>query len=305
MLKGRIGSLSAIGALTLTVFCWGLVPVANRYLLTRIQPQHLLLLRFVVASALFLAAYLSGRRDKWTRPDLLLALFCGIAYIIGYNVSVTYGVQYISAGTAGLLLATNPLWIVLIASVVFHERPHWPVFVGLGIALAGVVTLLGGALFTTSINAMALLGMGLTLLATLMFAIYTVTIRPLNRRYGTLQCTALTTIFGTVPLFALGDAHLLTSVSTFNLAAWSSFLLLAVGSTVVGSILWNYGVAHLSSTQAGMFLYLLPFVSVIGGVLFLDEHLTPGTLLSGLLIIAGVIIAQFPSLKFFSHQYTS
>ncbi len=53
-----------------------------------------------------------------------------------------------------------------------------------------------------------------------------------------------------------------------------------------------------------MFLYLLPFVSVIGGVLFLDEQLTLGILLSGLLIIIGVITAQFPSLRLLARSHS-
>src|SRR5579885_1877482 len=49
MPRGRVTFLSAVGALLLAVICWGLAPVANRYLLVSVSPLHLVVLRFVVA----------------------------------------------------------------------------------------------------------------------------------------------------------------------------------------------------------------------------------------------------------------
>lgn len=42
----------------------------------------------------------------------------------------------------------------------------------------------------------------------------------------------------------------------------------------------------------GLFLHLVPLVSVLGGSLFLDEPLGTGTVASGAMIVAGVALAQ-------------
>jgi drug/metabolite transporter (DMT)-like permease len=81
MLRERTTFLTAIGALLLAVLCWGLAPVANRYLLASLSPLHLLILRFVVASVLFVPNALQVRRQRWSRSGGLLALFCGLANI--------------------------------------------------------------------------------------------------------------------------------------------------------------------------------------------------------------------------------
>jgi O-acetylserine/cysteine efflux transporter len=127
----------------------------------------------------------------------------------------------------------------------------------------------------------------------MMWAGYTLGVRSLSRRYGALTCTGVTTIFGALPLL-LWTSVQPSSVGMVELppVGWAAFLLLAVGSTIFANILWNYGVARMPGTQAGLFLFLIPFTSVLGGSIFLHELITPVTIISGLLILSGVSIAQ-------------
>jgi len=136
-------------------------------------------------------------------------------------------------------------------------------------------------------------GAGLTLLAAMMWAGYTLGVRSLSRRYGALTCTGMTTICGALPLCLWGSVQpSFTGTIELPLMGWAAFLLLAVGSTICANILWNYGVARMPGTQAGLFLFLIPFTSVLGGSIFLHELITPVTIVSGLLILSGVSIAQ-------------
>jgi drug/metabolite transporter (DMT)-like permease len=65
---------------------------------------------------------------------------------------------------------------------------------------------------------------------------------------------------------------------------------------MVATILWNYGLARMPGVQAGLFLYLVPLVSVVGGILFLHEQMNAQTIVSGLSIVAGVVLAQIQHL---------
>jgi drug/metabolite transporter (DMT)-like permease len=69
------------------------------------------------------------------------------------------------------------------------------------------------------------------------------------------------------------------------------YLVLAGG--LGGTMLWNYGTKHLSSTAAGTFLYLIPIVAVVAGALMLDEVVTVHIVAGGILMLAGVAAAQF------------
>jgi drug/metabolite transporter (DMT)-like permease len=297
MPRERVTFLLAIGALLLAVICWGLAPVANRYLLVSVSPLHLVVLRFVVASLLFVPVIWQMRKQNWSRRDGLLAIFCGLASILGYNVTVTFGLQWVPAGIAGLLGATTPLWIALLSRIFQREPLHWAVSLGLILGLSGVLTLVGWtALRPGQSGSLVLLGIGLVILAYLMWAVYTIAVRPLSRKYGALVSTAITTFLGSLPLVVLWDQRLLPTFAALQASAWFAFVLLALGSTVIATVLWNYGVARLPSAQAGVFLNVMPVVSVLGGSFFLHEQITPGMLVGGAIILISVVVAQLPSL---------
>ncbi len=302
MMKAKTSVLLAMSALLLTAICWGLAPVATRYLLQSLSPIAFLLIRFILASLLFLPFIFRRTKEGWSRRYLLLAVAGGLVGTIGYYAAVTFGLQWISAGTAGLLLATEPLWIALFSLLLLHDRLRLSILCGLVLALLGVALLVGGTLLSPMLHITTVIGMGLTLFSAIMWGLYTIIVRPISQRYGAFTCTAITTIIGTIPLLTLWPPDLLSVGLHLDLAGWIALVLLTVGSTIIATILWNYGVARLPGAQAGAFLYLVPLFSVLGGAIFLHEPVTLDLLISGLLIIGGVIVTQLPSIWQQSHH---
>lgn len=296
------GSLLTVSALLLAALCWGLAPVATRYLLSSFTPLQLVVVRFLLASLFLLPLLLPLRHHRWTLKEVAWTLFCGVAGVIGYNVPVAYGLRVLPAGIAGLLIATEPIWILLIAALALREKISWSVLLGLFLSLVGIVLLIGQETFGGVSNAGFLMGALLVLLAALMWSIYTVAIRSLSKKLGARTSTALTLVVGTVPLLAFWDVRNGSLLLHLNVAAWFALMLLVLGSTVAATILWNYGVVRTASAQAGLFLYLVPIVSIAGGALFLHEQITLTTLISSLLIIAGIVLAQTSHLPWFQRR---
>ncbi|MGH2482146.1 MAG: EamA family transporter, partial [Ktedonobacteraceae bacterium] len=87
----RRSSLLTTGALFLAALCWGLAPVATRYLLNYFSPLQLVLLRFLMGTLLFLPLLLPLRSQRWTWKLLSWVILCGLVGIVGYNVPVAYG----------------------------------------------------------------------------------------------------------------------------------------------------------------------------------------------------------------------
>jgi drug/metabolite transporter (DMT)-like permease len=292
--KNQRGDVLTICALLLAALCWGAAPVATRFLLAYFSPLPLLLLRFLIAAIFFLPMLVSLRKYSWSFRDWILALFCGLTAIIGYNVTVTYGLRWLPSGIAGLLIATEPIWIALISLVVLRERLRWSILAGFLLALAGIALLFGSASLASFANSSPsfLAGAALVLLSAMMWAIYVVAVRPLSYKFGARSSTAVTIVLGSIPLLAFGNTNLISRVISLPFAAWAALLLVGIGSSVVATILFNYGAARTSSSRAGLFLYLVPLVSVAGGSIFLHEQISPTVIVSGMLIIAGVALAQ-------------
>ena len=76
-------SLLTTGALFLAALCWGLAPVATRYLLASFSPVQLVVLRFLIAGLLLLPLLLPLRHHRWTSKEVLWTIFCGVTGVIG------------------------------------------------------------------------------------------------------------------------------------------------------------------------------------------------------------------------------
>ena len=105
--------------------------------------------------------------------------------------------------------------------------------------------------------------------------------------------TSAILVIGTAALLVLSlpmvDAAMLPDGST-------TLLLAAMGlsTSLLGFLLWNYAGALVPAERLGLFLYLIPAVSIIGGARFLDESLTVHVLLGCALTVFGVWVASRP-----------
>jgi drug/metabolite transporter (DMT)-like permease len=278
------------GALV-AVAVWGLAPVSTRAVVAQLSPLPLLVLRMCIASLVLLPwAVPVFRRLSRRQAGRLLA--AGALGIIGYTLPVTAGLQWLPASTAGLLLASEPIWVMLIGLVFLAERRAARAWAGSAMALIGVAALAGPAALTGAASHQALAGVGLVLTGTLAFGAYTIVLRPLSGTFGSLPATAASTVVGTVPFLAFAATVSPSRLVQLPPSAWAELLFLALGSSVAGMVLWNRAVAAAGSARVSQLLYLEPVVSVGGAVALLGEQVTAAVIAAGLLILAGVAVAS-------------
>jgi drug/metabolite transporter (DMT)-like permease len=282
----------ALGAGLVAVFLWGLAPVATRAAVGHISPLPLLLIRLTAASLVLLPWALPVFRRLRPRSAARLAA-AGLLGLVGYNLPVTAGLRWLPANVAGLLLATEPVWVLLLSRVFLRERGGARAWLGSAVALGGVAVLTApdaGASGAGGYRALA--GAGLVLAATLSFAAYTIVVTPLGTEFGAVPATAATTVVGSVPYLAA--AGMLPGAGLANLgpAVWAEIGFLALGSTVAGLVLWNVAVLADNVSRVSLLLYLEPAVSVLGAAVFLGERVSAVMVGGGLLILAGVAIAS-------------
>lgn len=273
------------------VCLWGLAPVATRAAVMHLAPLPLLVIRMTLASlALLPWAVPALRRLTPRAAGMLLAV--GSLGLIGYNLPVTVGLQWLPASTAGLLLATEPVWVMVLSRVFGGERPSTLAWLGSAVALGGVGVLAGPGALTGAHGYRALAGAGLVLAGTLAFGGYTIALRPLSRDHGAVPATAASTVMGTLPYLAFAGTLSGPGLAGLGPAAWAEIAFLALGSTAAGMLLWNRAVLSAGTARVSLLLYLEPLVSVIGAVAFLGEHLSLSTVTGGVLVLAGVAAAS-------------
>lgn len=261
---------------------------------TTADTWQLLALRFT-ASALLPAVGIALGKIKLgvTRRDLLAILPLALFHPILYFLLQTIGLRLIPSSEAGILQATSPILILLLASLILKERTNTLQKVFICVSVSGVV--LVSAMAGLS-GGGSLLGAGAILLSSVSFACYNVMARRLARQYSMTTLTTVMTFYGFAffLVVSVGD-HIRRGAlgSFFAPLATPSFLFcilyLGILSSFCTSLLSNYALARLEAARAGVFTNLSTVITIAAGAVFLGEPLRWYHLAAAVLIVAGVL----------------
>ncbi|HZR58427.1 MAG TPA: DMT family transporter [Terriglobales bacterium] len=134
----------ALLALAAILLLWSSAYAGIRAGLRGYSPSQLALLRFFIAS-LALAVYAATahfrRLELRDIPGIVLAGAIGITF---YNIALNYGEVRVTAGAAGLLIASTPIWTAILAAIALHERLTVAGWIGVFVSFAGVALISAG-----------------------------------------------------------------------------------------------------------------------------------------------------------------
>ena len=258
-----------------------------------IGPEQIALSRYLVAAPGFaFLLWRAGGLPGLDRRDATRLLVAGVVIVAGYHLSLNIGEESTASGVAALIVALSPALTMALAIAFGIERFSLRVALGLAVAFAGVVVVVGlgsGEEFSLS----GLKGPLIVIGAPLSFALYNVLLKPLFARYDLLALTATTSLVGTaalLPVFAASDVAGIGSVAARDFAL---VLYLGVFSTLLGYIGWNIGLRAFGPTRAVTATYAIPALAVLFGAVTLEEPVTAWIAAGGLLIVGGVALSSF------------
>jgi len=210
----------------------------------------------------------SSSSSSWIAAGVLAA----------YAVPFAFAYTQLSAGTGALILFGWVQVTMLVAAVASGERPHAAHWIGLSIALAGLVYLV-----LPGVSAPPPAGAALMSVAGVGWGTYSL----LGR--GTKHPLAHTTA-NFVRAVPMGLAVSAVLFRQFHLEASGAWLAVASGSLAsgVGYALWYAALRGLSATRAAIVQLAVPVIAAAGGVLFLGEGLSRRFLIATILIIGGI-----------------
>jgi drug/metabolite transporter (DMT)-like permease len=201
-----------------------------------------------------------------------------------------WGTALASAHDGALLTTMTPVFVVPIAWLVLRERPGWRVLAGMGLALVGVVIVVGADLGG---GGATLLGDALLLISALAWALFTVLGAPLVRRLSALVTSTYATLW-CIPLLLPFAAVELTQqpIGSITPGLVLAVLYLGWGATALAWFLWYKGVEHLDAAVAAIFFFAQPLVGGLLSALFLGETLSSGFWLGGAVLAGGILLAS-------------
>ena len=269
---------------------WGFGFVAIRVADSGLSPTSLALLRWLIASAGFLALLpFTKSKARFEVRDLPRLLVVALANIAGYNISLNLAEKSISSGLAGILVSLGPVFMVLLSALTLRER------IGKRLVLALVLALVGSILLSfsdLSVNGSVIVGSAEAVVAAVFYAVFTVASKPLVEKYGALRTCIWASVLGTAFLLPFATGDFIGQVSRLSSNGWFALLYLSILSSVVGYSVYYTMVGRGTVSGLSVQLYLIPVVSVIGGVLILQEQVTALVVLGAAVTLVAIALVR-------------
>src|SRR3990172_5011903 len=286
--------MSAYLILTLSALCFGGTWVAGDVAVAGLPPLTIASDRFLIASVLLYGwvRLQNIPRPRVTTRDLPLILTLGATAIAVYNVLFLYGLRLAPASDGAIIVpGFAPVFTVLLAWPVLRERiGPWTVG-GFDVALIGLYLVIGPGGGEPSSN--RLLGDLFFVLGALCWGIYAVAGKKATTRFTPVTSTLYGTVAGTLMLLPFGIAERgWEALAAAPAASWAGLLYLATFGTVLAFVFFYEGVKRIGAGRASAFAFLVPVVGVVSSVILLDERLAAGTVIGGILVLAGLWLVQ-------------
>lgn len=277
--------------LTLAVLFWGLSYIAIKVVLRELEPVEMISVRFLLAApTLYIVARLRGL-SVWPvakHGKLVLASFVVFAH---FWIMAT-GMKETSASNTAWILTTAPIFIALLARVYLKELFSAKQWLGVLLAVAGVVVLtangdLANLAWIQSRGDLIVLGSCVT------WAIYTVLTRDITDCVDPIVATFwMTTTAGLIFVpYTLVTSGLQPFV-VLQPITWASLVFLGVFCLAIAFWLWALGLSRKTAAEVGVYLYIEPLFTMMFAWLLLSEQITIWLLLGATLICLGVWAAE-------------
>ncbi len=285
-----------LAALLILAALWGASVVFVRIAVPAFGPAPLMAGRVLVAAAvLAIGLRLAGQRVTGLRAGARQLLILGLVNAALPFTLIAASELYLNASLVAVLIATSPLFSVLLSARARRERVEGRQAFGLAMGLGGVGVLVGWS--PMDLSPAALLSIVATLIAAASYAFA-----------GDYASRHLSVVRG--PSLALGQQlgaaawlvvpALLTppSLPVPSAALWA-LLGLATLCTAVAYLLYFYLIGRIGPVRTNSVCYLIPPFGIVWGALFLDEPITSAMGL-GLALISGSVllvnVERLPSL---------
>jgi len=283
-------------ALIAAVVLWAISFVATKVALEEAPPLVVVTLRLLIAAVCFLPWVVATGGVKGLGGPRQLPLFFVLSLFgtsLHYGLQ-TAGLQFTTASNASLYTTTGPITILLLSALVLGERVTARKALGVVVAVAGVLVVMGAETLT-SFEFGQVKGDVLVIASIVMWGLFTVFGKGLTDRLGALRVTAWVTIIGAMSMVPVGYLEARAtgfSVSSLSLDSWLAIAFLGVACSFFATLLYFVALGLSESTKVGVYLYAIPPMTAVVASLYLGETITSNLILGAALVIGGVALTE-------------
>ena len=249
---------------------------------------------FFAVIPLVIWLYLANRFvfAKKLRPNQWFGLFLTAFFgVFAYSSFFIWGLKYVPAGQASVIMSANPVVTTICAILLFKERWNKWVALGMLVASSGAFWALTKGSPATVMHSFGV-GHAILLCALACWVIYTLLARKVLVGVDSLTATTISSGFGFLLLFfsalSVESADDWAKLSQLSSGEWFSLLGLALGATVLAYAWYFDGVKYLGAGSTSAYLILIPLFGITFSAIWLGEKVDSSLIIGSALAVTGL-----------------
>ncbi len=293
--------LTGIALAVLATIVWSGNFIVARGIHNSIPPVSLAFFRWASATLFMVPVAFSSIKKYWHFVVFHRWYFfwTALSGITLFNTFVYVAGHYTDAVNLALIGTTSsPVMALILAAIFLKERIGWLRIAGMITCLAGICYLLSRGSWERLINFHFSAGDWWILVAALCFAVYNMFAKKKPATVPPVFFLFAIFLIGTillVPFYFWEATHSQPVIWDADLAGIIVYL--GLGTSVIAFLCWNAAILRLGASRTALFGNLIPIFSTLEAVLILHEEVTFIHLVSGLLVVAGLVLANISSKK--------
>lgn len=285
-------------AVLLAVFFWASTFAGTKLGLENISPYTLAFLRALIASIILLIIVLAQKQFKQVitifKKHFFTVVILGIAGVFLIYVFQNLGLQRTSSAVGSVILNINPIFILILATLFLREKLSLNKILGIIIGFLGMALIVfSGESWDSIWQSQSFLGNILVLGAAVSWSVYSIVNKKISDKYGAYVLTLVSFIIGTILLLPMMLFFEETgAISTLPLKSWLIIIYLGLFGSGAALLTWNIAINKMDASKAAAFIYLIPVVAIIIGVLFLNESFTLIDIIGTGFVLIGIYLTE-------------
>ena len=240
---------------------------------------------FVLAAiALFVRQSIAVPAGMWGR--LIVSAFLNITTWV---LMMGFALTILPASEAAIIAYTSPIWTVLLAALVLHERLSLLRITAVVMAFAGIASLLGGSSFAA--NMAKLPGYLLALATAFTYAAGTIFLKKFPLPMQPLASASWQLGLGCLPVAIAGVAIERPDIAALTIVGWSCIAYNITIQQCLGYVCWLAALHRLPASVASIGTMFIPILGVLASAYALGEPLGPAQIAALAFTVGSVLLA--------------
>lgn len=294
----RTNQIGALLAISSTII-WSGNFIVSRYAIHLAGPVSIAFFRWITATICLFPFAFQNLKAEWhiIKENKLYFFLMGLIGFAVYNTLIYTAGHYATAINMALFGSTvNPIVAAVLGAWLVNEKLQWKNITGIFLCIIGTLYLLTKGDIHNIVSLQFGKGDLWMIGAGICFGSYNVFVKkkPVGiSNKGFLLCLF---IIGAILLLpgALYEMNYVQPVIYDTHLLWV-VLYIGIGNSTISYLIWNNAIQKIGAGKASLFLTLGPILSSFEAVLFLNEKVNQAQIISGIIIITGIVINTWPT----------